>query len=86
MIWLRSSLDIIEQILKALQREVLPCNTPTIGSLNLNHNMEFRKIQGTIWADNLIRQLTFIRNRINDLTERQRTSEAMVQPLLLYDR
>jgi len=79
MIWLRSSLDIIEEILISLQSQVRACGIPRDDNLGVNYNMEFTAMRSNVWANNLIRLLKFVRGRINDLAERQRATQEMVR-------
>lgn len=80
MTWVRSSLNLSEQILKAL-KEVLPSRTLIEDSIESKNGGDCHALQSKVWNDNLLRQITFIRNRLNDIIERQQGSESTVGKL-----
>jgi hypothetical protein len=57
MIWVRSSIDILEHILKAL-KQVFPPKSPTEDNTVAKHDVDRQALQTTVWTENLFRQIT----------------------------
>jgi hypothetical protein len=57
--------------LKAL-KEVLPYQSIIEDNTESKHGVACHALQSKAWNENLLRQITFIRNRLNDIIDRQR--------------
>src|SRR5579859_7305145 len=78
MLWVRSSLNTIEQILQSLQHDLPGITNAEVMPRVQEVGREIYNVRSAPWVENLKRQLKLLRNRINDLLERQRADEATV--------
>lgn len=82
MLWVRLSLDFMDDILASLEGHSLSFVKIEENGQGCSHSPKIGIVhttQSSVWAASLKSQIKFIRYRINDLIEFQRATEAMVR-------
>lgn len=75
---LRSSLNVIEQTLMALDQVNSAGDSFVEAERSSDYHKHLRTLQNKIWIDNILRQLTNLRSQINEFTEQVKVTETLV--------